>query len=83
MGLQDDLLELKDANLSPGRKCRVGFLYETLPADELTVFRDLVEDKVVPATTLSEVMRRNGYDVAYGSIQRHRKRKAGSGCLCP
>lgn len=83
MGLRDDLAELNDAHHAPGSRCRVGFLYDTLPDDECEQFRDLVERNVVPATLICQAMRRHGYDVSSASVNRHRKRKVGNGCSCP
>lgn len=37
----------------------------------------------VPSGKVAETLRKWGYDVAYNSIQRHRRRHRGTGCQCP
>jgi hypothetical protein len=37
----------------------------------------------VPSGRVAETLRKWGYDIAYHSVQRHRRRTRGAGCLCP
>lgn len=84
MSLLDDLQALaEESSAFPATRCRVAFFYETLADNDRILFEDLVESKKMPATRIAQVMQKHGYDIAAHSVTRHRKRKEGSGCLCP
>lgn len=83
MGLQDDLKQLREKHTFPRKACRVGFVLDRLSIEDADQLRELLDEGLVPATLISEVLQRHGYDVPYQSVSRHRRGKAGRGCSCP
>ena len=60
-------------------------LYLLLKEDteEVKAISEIIDNKDIPATLVSRVLKENGYDITPDSLRRHRNRANGMGCKCP
>jgi hypothetical protein len=69
--------------LPPGKTCHVGYLLDSLEADEADMLRRVLDESQVPATRITVILRQYGVTISHKTISRHRRRKEGLGCVCP
>lgn len=78
----DDLLS--EATRPPAKECSVKFLLEQLTEDQRSKLETLIDSGTIPASRVAFVLQKNGFQIRYQTITRHRRRKKGmSGCTCP
>lgn len=82
----DDLQALLD-NPTPRprqKSCTVGIVLEQVTDEQREKLEILLADGCpVASGKVAETLRKWGFNVAYNSVQRHRRRHRGTGCLCP
>lgn len=82
----DDLQALLDepAPLPRQKACTVGLVLEQVTDEQREKLEILLADGCpVASGKVAETLRKWGFNVAYNSVQRHRRRARGTGCLCP
>ena len=73
MGLLDDLKNKDNFAHSSRGKCTFCTFLETLPKEEAKLIAERVEDKNITSSSLSRVLRKNGYNLSEGVVSRHRR----------
>ena len=84
--LTEELKALLDerSEMPAQKRCNVALVLEQVTDDQREWLEVLLEEDCrVPSGKVAETLRRWGYDIAYHSVQRHRRRLRGAGCLCP
>ena len=84
--LTDDLQALlEERTVMPYHKrCAVGEVLEQVSDEQREKLEILLEDGCpVASGKVADTLRKWGFNVAYNSVQRHRRRHRGTGCLCP
>lgn len=82
----DDLQALLD---EPGhapkhKMCAVGVVLESVTDEQREKLEILLQDGCpVASGKVADTLRRWGFPMGYNSVQRHRRRHRGTGCLCP
>jgi uncharacterized metal-binding protein len=82
----DDLQALLD---EPGhapkhKMCAVGLVLESVTDEQREKLEILLQDGCpVASGKVADTLRRWGFPMGYNSVQRHRRRHRGTGCLCP
>lgn len=66
-----------------GRPCGMKTILDQLPSDLEHQVRHAIDDPMVTAVSLAQVLTANGYDINHPAILRHRKRGDVGGCRCP
>jgi hypothetical protein len=61
-----------------GSDCTVGLLLESLPPDYLAEVRVALADYAIFATTIADILKADGYEIAPESLNRHRRNR----CAC-
>jgi hypothetical protein len=73
MGLLDDLKN-NDNFIEPRRSwCSTCTLLASLPAEECKLLEAKMADKSISHSSISKVLKANGYDLATGTLGRHRR----------
>jgi len=66
------------------KRCSISVVLEQITEEQREKLEVLVApDCRVASGKVAAVLRNWGFDVGYQSVQRHRRRHVGSGCLCP
>ena len=73
MGLLDDLNNADNFVHSSRGKCTFCTFLETLPKPEAEAVKVKVADKNITSSSLSRVLRANGYNLSEGVVSRHRR----------
>jgi hypothetical protein len=73
MGLLDDLKNKDNFVHSSRGKCTFCTFLETIAAEESKLISERVADKNITSSSLSRVLRKNGYNLSEGVISRHRR----------
>jgi hypothetical protein len=70
--------------IPPHKRCALFDVLASLTVEQRDSLNVLLEDGCrVSSGSVSDVLRKWGYAVNYGTITRHRRRHRGTGCLCP
>lgn len=84
--LVEDLKALLDerSEVPHQKRCAVSLVLEQVTDEQREWLGVLLEEDCrVPSGRVADTLRKWGYDIAYHSVQRHRRRTRGAGCLCP
>jgi hypothetical protein len=84
--LVEDLKALLDerTEMPHQKRCYVGLILEQVTGEQREWLEVLLEEDCrVPSGKVADTLRKWGYDISYHSVQRHRRRARGAGCLCP
>jgi len=73
VGLLDDLKNKENFVHSSRGKCTFCTFLATISKEEAKLITERVEDKNITSSSLSRVLRKNGYDLSDGVISRHRR----------
>jgi hypothetical protein len=73
MGLLDDLKNKENFVHSSRGKCTFCTFLETISTEESKLISERVADKNITSSSLSRVLRKNGYNLSEGVISRHRR----------
>lgn len=82
----DDLQALLDepAHAPKHKMCAVGVVLESVTDEQREKLEILLQDGCpVASGKVADTLRRWGFPMGYNSVQRHRRRHRGTGCLCP
>ncbi len=76
---------LSEVTVQPHQKrCAIAVVLEQVTEEQRDKLEVLVaSDCRVASGKVAGVLRNWGFDVGYQSVQRHRRRHMGTGCLCP
>jgi hypothetical protein len=66
-----------------GPPCGVRTLLETLPVAYRAEVLAAIDDPVLPAPAVADVLIADGHPVSVDKIRRHRNRGTAAGCACP
>lgn len=85
--MSDLVADLSDlgSDSNPWQKtCRVTYILEQLDEEQTAALMPLLDPACrISAAKVAHALTKWGYKVGYQSIQRHRRRANGTGCLCP
>jgi hypothetical protein len=73
MGLLDDLKNEANFVDKPRSWCSTCTLLENLPPEERKLLTAKMDDKSISHSAISKVLKANGYDLATGTLGRHRR----------
>ena len=85
----DFIVDLQALLDNPGhapkhKQCGVGQVLEQVTEEQRQKLEILLQDGCpVASGKVADTLRKWGFPVAYNSVQRHRRRHRGTGCLCP
>lgn len=66
------------------KMCAVGLVLESVTDEQRAKLEILLQDGCpVASGKVADTLRRWGFPMGYNSVQRHRRRHRGTGCLCP
>jgi hypothetical protein len=85
-GLVNDLQSLLDSpsEVPHQKSCAVGRVLGQVTAEQREKLEILLEDGCpVASGKVADTLRKWGFPMGYNSVQRHRRRHRGTGCLCP
>lgn len=74
MGLLEDLIEEGNFPSTKRAWCTVCELIKTLTTDEQLALNARLDNKNITHTSLSAVLKKNGYDISDSTIGRHRRK---------
>lgn len=76
---------LDDPGYAPKHKtCAVGQVLEQVTPEQREKLEILLQDGCpVASGKVADTLRKWGFPMGYNSVQRHRRRHRGTGCLCP
>lgn len=72
MGLLDDLNDKKQLQSFTGSFCTMCELLGKLPKDEAEILQARLDDRSIAGTRIAVILKKNGYPMAEGTLQRHR-----------
>ena len=76
--------ELAKANaVKSGPVCTVSIVLAELDEADRTALNEALENRRMPATAIAEALKNIGFDIAPGTLARHRNRSRAAGCRCP
>ena len=74
MGLLDDLTNDSSFGKAQSHYCGVCTLLTTLSKEESKALQMRIDDNSIPHTSLSRVLKNNGYNISDGVLGRHRNK---------
>lgn len=75
MGLLDDLNNEKNFATAKRAWCSMCELIKELPKNEATALKAQLDNKLATHTAISQVLKKNGYNISDGTVGRHRRNK--------
>ena len=82
-GLFSALKDLQENHkFNTSGQCKL-FLLLKEDSEESKEISAIIDNKDIPATLVSRVLKENGYEITPDSLRRHRNRANGMGCKCP
>ena len=81
--LIDDLDSLIEQSSTIEKKCSVRVLLDNLDLDDSIKLSELIDTSTVSGAAISRMLNKNGHQINYSIINRHRRRNLGTGCSCP
>jgi hypothetical protein len=84
--LTDDLQALLEerAAMPYHKRCAVSEVLDQVTDEQREKLEILLQDGCpVASGKVADTLRKWGFNVAYNSVQRHRRRHRGTGCMCP
>ena len=81
MGIEQALNNLEPKPL--GKECSVALLYRSLDKADANALGLALMNHNLAASQIARALKSEGIELSINTINRHRRRAAGTGCLCP